>query len=278
LSLSFIIRESLRGFRYQKGSFFFALSVNTLLLFLFFLFLLITANLFYFTKGILDRVEISVFLEEAARPEALVLKISKIAGVEEARFISKEEALKEFSSQLGEDSSFIKTLGYNPLPPSIRVKLNPRYKTFAQLSAIEHKLYLLDGVKEVFFGKNLLARLYGVLKGVIGLDLLFFGLVGIVLLFVSFRISRLDILQRKGEIEIMELSGATRGTIRGIFLFGGLFQGLLAGLFSFLLCYATYGLVKGIIPQPYFPIIPFLILQIGSGGIIGVIGPLLALK
>lgn len=278
MSTKFILKESLGGFKRYKGSFLFALSVNTLLLFLFFLFLLITANLFYFTRGILDRVEISVFLADEANPQELLSKISQIAGVQEVSYISKEDALREFSSELGPDSSFIKTLGYNPLPPSIRIKLSSRYKTFAQLSQIEHKIYLLKGVKEVFFGKNLLARLYGILKWTIGLDLGFFGLIGIVLLFVSFRTTRLDVSQRRGEIEIMELSGATRGTVRGIFLLEGLFQGLLAGLLSFLLCLITYILVKGIIAQLYFPIIPFLAIQVGFGGLIGLVGTLLALK
>ena len=68
-------------------------------------------------------------------------------------FVSKDEAAREFKKELGED--FEQILGYNPLLPSIEIKLNPLYANNDSLVMIEKRLAAYDVIQEVSYQKSL---------------------------------------------------------------------------------------------------------------------------
>ena len=74
--------------------------------------------------------------------EAEIKKMQKILDtkpfVSSSVFISKVEAAREFKEELGED--FEGVLGYNPLLPSVEIKLNPVYANNDSLTVIEKSL------------------------------------------------------------------------------------------------------------------------------------------
>ena len=74
--------------------------------------------------------------------EAEIKRVQKIIDtkpfVSSSIFVSKEQAACEFKQELGEDFETI--LGYNPLLPSIEIKLNPVYANNDSLAVIEKSL------------------------------------------------------------------------------------------------------------------------------------------
>ena len=72
-------------------------------------------------------------------------------------FVSKEQAAKELTVDLGED--FITFLGYNPLLASIDVKLNADYANSDSLSLISKELTENPIVHEVYYQKTVLDQL-----------------------------------------------------------------------------------------------------------------------
>ena len=89
--------------------------------------------------------------------EAEIKKMQKILDtkpfVSSSVFISKVEAAREFKEELGED--FEGVLGYNPLLPSVEIKLNPVYANNDSLTVIEKSLLKNVLVQEVSYQKSL---------------------------------------------------------------------------------------------------------------------------
>ena len=101
-------------------------------------------------KYVAESVNITVFLDETAK-DVDVLALQKSIDAEPWRrstiFVSKEEAAKKLTEELGED--FIKTLGYNPLQPSIEIYLNADYVHNDSIAWIEKELRVDSRVKDV---------------------------------------------------------------------------------------------------------------------------------
>ena len=89
--------------------------------------------------------------------EAEIKKMQKILDtkpfVSSSVFISKVEAAREFKEELGED--FEGVLGYNPLLPSVEIKLTPVYANNDSLTVIETSLLKNELVQEVSYQKSL---------------------------------------------------------------------------------------------------------------------------
>jgi len=74
------------------------------------------------------RLEMEAFLVEPATEgeiDSLVTAVSSLRGVENVLFISKDDAVRIFKQEFGEDITTV--LDFNPLPPSLKITLTPQY-------------------------------------------------------------------------------------------------------------------------------------------------------
>jgi cell division transport system permease protein len=191
-------------------------------------------------RGLLSRwgddVVVSVYLDDRITPDqrAHVAKsIEALAGFRAHSFVSKDEALGRFQSQM---ATYAKDLVGdpsldNPLPASFEVKLVPSLtapSALGQLRAMADQIARLAGVSEVSYGQEWVAQ-YGVLVDQFARGS---GLVLLVLLGGSFLVIgnsiRVSISQRRREIEILELVGATSWFIKVPFVVEGALMGWLA--------------------------------------------------
>ena len=276
MSVRFVLREGFLGIRRNPGLFFLAVSVNTITLFLLSLFLFLTLNLFRFTRSSEERVEVAVFLADDAPVKELTTQVAQLVGVDAVRFVSKDDALKEFVTDLGEDTTVIGLLGQNPLPSSLRLRIEPRYRNPKGLAEIEAKLRLLAGVDDVYYGKEIISKLYRVITLSIIVDLILLIIVSATAIFVVFQTVRTTLWVRNREVEIMRVVGATEGTIKGPFIWEGFLGGLVGGVLSFGLVFVAYQIAGLEIGGLYFPVLPFLAFQVVLGVILGVVGSDLA--
>ena len=134
--------------------------------------------------------------------EAEIKKMQKILDtkpfVSSSVFISKEE--------LGED--FEGVLGYNPLLPSVEIKLNPVYANNDSLTVIEKSLLKNELVQEVSYQKSLVHMINENVRR-ISLILL---IAGAALMLISFTLIRntihLSVYSQRFLIKTMQLVGA----------------------------------------------------------------------
>lgn len=171
--------------------------------------------------------------------------------VQEARYISPEEAMEGFQQVAGED--FVRAMeGFNPFPPTFRVIFRGQSVTSDSVLIFTRRVLEWEIVKEVDYPRQLLALLEkraSTLQG-IGLGL------GIILLAVTFLLIfntvRLAIFARRLEIRTMELVGATRGYIERPFVLVGLFQGVVGALLAIALLQGGLWLVHHyLLPLPF---------------------------
>jgi len=156
--------------------------------------------------------------------------------VKQTEYITKDQAAKALKNDLGED--FITFLGYNPLLPSIEVKLKANYANNDSLQVIEKRLLKNGSIKEVIYQKSLVNL---VNENIRKLSLLLLGFSALFLFIAIALINntiRLAVYSKRFLIKSMQLVGATQGFIRKPFISKGIIQGIVAALL-------TIGLLSG---------------------------------
>ncbi len=195
------------------------------------------------TRGWDGGSAISLFLQlkiSDDKAEAVAGKLRDWPEVAGTRVISRAQALEEFRQLSGFADVMEAFSNDNPLPAVIVVE--PAVDAGDGV-AMDKLLGRLAGLPEVDFAQFDLAwlkRLYAILRiverGVLVLALL---LAGGVLLVVG-NTMRLGVENRRQEIEIAKLFGATDAFIRRPFLYSGLLYGALGGVIAWLLVWACF--------------------------------------
>ncbi|WP_114417200.1 permease-like cell division protein FtsX [Marinospirillum perlucidum] len=189
--------------------------------------------------------QMSLYLEAGvndARGQALMQELQMREDIAETRYLSKEQTLAEFR----EFSGFGEALNYldgNPLPavivvrPSIQgVEAQEQLVTeLDQLPEVEEAQLDLAWVKRLFYIMELGQRLITALA----------LLLGIAVLLVVGNTIRLAIENRRQEILVTKLIGATNAFVRRPFLYTGIWYGLGGGLLAWLLINLSLFWLKG---------------------------------
>ncbi|MDE3274340.1 permease-like cell division protein FtsX, partial [Pseudoalteromonas sp. G4] len=168
------------------------------------------------SSGFDNAAEISLFLKQDISDKdstALVKRLSLYKEVKEVRFISKQDALDEFkvASGFGEALNY---LDENPLPSVVLVTPNSQ---FTKPEAARELLDKLERERDVDFGKldiewlERLNALLSLLRESV-LTIAFLLLTSVVLIVGN--TIRLSIMDKKQEIQLMKLVGATNHFIQ----------------------------------------------------------------
>lgn len=180
-----------------------------------------------------ENLGFTIYYHANAR-EAEILKAQKMLDtavfVRSTRYVSAEEAAEMLKEELGED--FVGFLGYNPLTPSLEVKLKSVYSTPDSVRRIEESLLKNPLVAQIESQKDFIGKVNDNIRK-IGLLLAGFSLL---LLLVSIGLInntvRLAVYSKRFIIRSMMLVGATRGFIRRPFVWQGMFQGFISALLA----------------------------------------------
>lgn len=197
-----------------------------------------------------ENIQVQVFLDEDVK-EADILKLKKEIDAESftnsTTYVSKEEAAKELSEDLGED--FISFLGYNPLQAAIDLRLNADYAHPDSIQAIVEGIENREAVAEVVYSPNLIRQIN---QNVNRIGLVLLGFSALLLLIAIALINntiRLTIYSKRFIIRSMQLVGATRGFIQRPFILSGILQGLYASFLAILLILGVLYAVRMEIPE-----------------------------
>lgn len=181
--------------------------------------------------------QISLFLEMKLTTQevtALRTELERSEKVANAVLITKEEGLNEFQ-QLSGFGEALSMLDENPLPDTIIITPTAAYSTPEMSAQLVDELQQKPEVELAQLDLQWVRKLYGMMaiaeRAVTALSLL----LGLAVLLIVGNTIRLAIQNKREEIQIIKLVGATDAFIRRPFLYSGLWYGVFAGSVSWIL-------------------------------------------
>ena len=219
---------------------------------LLFLIGLVLWNLERVVTSIQNELEIAAFLDPSANTQSVEEAVRTLPGVRSVRLISKEAALAQLQLDypyLAQAQSLVK----NPLPDTLKVHLLQS----SEVRKVAGEISGVYGVSSVEYGGQVTENLVGILGGIrVGTNVLIFLLV-LDTFFSVMGTIRLSIENRREELRVMMLVGATRGFIRAPFVLEGIMMTLLAALLALTLGNTAYRYTADLL-QSLLPFIPVL--------------------
>lgn len=186
------------------------------------------------SRDILERLEVSLVLNDSVT-DAGAAKMAKEIGMLpyalEAGYIGKEEALKDWQAETGED---LETLfGVNPLSPEVYFRVKAEYSSPDSLKKINSRLAALPEVEEVVMPDSEMVKAMN--ENIQSLAIIL-GLVALVMVVISFVLINntvhLTIYAKRFTIHTMQLVGATNSFIKRPFILNNMTAGLIAGMIA----------------------------------------------
>lgn len=189
------------------------------------------------TRRLKERIELSVVMRDSVSPESIKALADEISGsgyARDVRVISKEEALRNWTAETGEDLEEV--FGVNPMSEEISFGVRAEHASapaIAKIKATLERRSEVEGVSspdgEMIESMNRnIARLTVIL-----------GVIGVIMLIISFVLINntvhLTIYSRRFTIHTMKLVGATNGFIRRPIILNNMIAGFVAGVIAVVL-------------------------------------------
>ncbi|MEB3298086.1 MAG: permease-like cell division protein FtsX [Candidatus Sericytochromatia bacterium] len=240
-------------------------------------------DLYGLSRAIGGKVEIMTFVRDGGDAARLSSAIRQFPGVTTTVVVTRDEAWAQLQRDMRSELSFENLLDDNPLPDTIRVKVdNPD-----QVAPVADRIRQLDGVEDINYGRDLLAKLQQIAAFVQAAGAILVGCLLVATLAVTVNTIRLTVQTRRREIEIMQLVGASNGFIHWPFLLEGMLFGALGTLLTspLLITWRTFVMQR---LQELFPFVPLVadplstaqllgnLLLVGVG--VGALGSLVSVK
>ena len=221
--------------RRVAGSYFMSMMSIALVLFLLGVFALLMMHAQKLSNHLKENIGFEVVMNSNVQETSILRlksELDALPAVKSTEYITKEEAIRRLSEDLGED--FLQWLGNeeNPLLPSIDVRFNAAYANNDSIAAIQAQLLKNTNVKEIYYQKSLVGLIN---KNVnrIGLALMVASLVLLIIAITLIRNTiRLSIYSKRFLVRSMQLVGATPAYIRRPFIRSGILQGFFGALLA----------------------------------------------
>src|SRR3989344_2726388 len=191
-----------------------------------------------------DKVDISIYFNLGASEQTIrqiQRQVELIPAVKSVAYIPPVAAREKFKELHKDEPLLIESVeqfsdSENPFPASFAIRVNELTDYPAVISLFQDEKFE-PFVKKITDKRDIVDRLNRITNGIknIGLGLtLIFSLITIL---VMFNTIRLTIYNRREEIEIMRLVGASNSYIRGPFIIEGMMYGLAGSLMTAALLY-----------------------------------------
>ena len=161
-------------------------------------------------------------------------KLEQDPDIDAAVFISKAEALAEYQRLSGFEEA-LRILGENPLPSVLLIRPGASINTPEANDRLLVRLRQLPEVDSAQFDRHWVKRLFALLDIIQRLIIILSSLLAIAVLLIIGNTIRLAIYNKRQEIEITKLFGATDAFIQRPFLYSGFWYGVGGSLIAWLL-------------------------------------------
>lgn len=284
---SYFFREGIRGIFLHGFTSFAAIGVISACLIIMGSFVLLAANLNNVIQIAEKENELLVYIDESysdSDARSVGSRINVLDNVADCKFVDKNDALSEYSEKLGENQELLAGFQQNnPLRHRFRVFLRDislMKETAADIEAI-------PGVARVSADEDISQGLIAARRVVNTVSVTLIIVLMSVSVFIISNTVKLATFDRREEIAIMRVVGATNAFIRWPFVVEGFLLGSLAGAIAFFLQWGLYSYVTDTVlreiadtfmigfGEMFFPmLLAFLI----SGFLVGVFGSVLTIR
>jgi len=283
--------EGFRGIFLHAFSSFAAVGVITACLLIMGSFSLVAVNIQSMVTEMEQSAEIVLTVDEALSDSAarsLGTRISEIDNVMQSIWFPREQAFEEWIERT--DPLAAQGLPEDVFPHRYRIFLVDvlfAEETVARLSALPGVAKNDEGVPLVRLERELLNTLLAIRQVVQVVSLALILALLVVSLFIMQNTIKLATFERREEIAIMRVVGATKGFIRNPFIVEGFILGLLAGVCAYFVQMAVYNRFDKTIsdaldiftPVPFAELwMPVFVFFLAIGFFVGVFGSLMTIR
>lgn len=204
-----------------------------------------------FTNTITDltsRIDVVEFLKDDvtdAQRNKQIAELKKQPNVKSVQYISKNEALKSYQAQNADNPTLLSAISLtdNPLPASIVIKpIDPNQIQTIQdfldkpaQKALQSEPTSYSGDRKTAIDKITRATHFFQQAGVVGIIVFI-----IISMLIIFNTIRMAIFNRRDELIIMRLLGASTAYIRGPFIVETMLYGAVAAGISLIVCWSVF--------------------------------------
>jgi cell division transport system permease protein len=179
-------------------------------------------------------LDISVYMKPNAsldQAKRAAERIRQRRDVDEVTLIEADAALAEFRRNSGFGAA-LDALKDNPLPHALVVRPDAEFRQAGRVQALSNEIKKIDGVDIVQLDTEWVSRFNAILDVIRRGVLLAAVLFALGILVIIGNTIRLDIENRRGEIEVTKLVGGSDAFVRRPFLYNGVWYGLAGGLIA----------------------------------------------
>jgi cell division transport system permease protein len=240
------------------------------------------------TGDFANAVDVSVYFKQDVpleKARQLAQNLGQRSGVASVKLVSSDEALKSFREHSGFGEA-LDALGENPLPHALEVRPEVGATDATNMDILRRHIEAWPEVELVQVDNDWVRRLNAILELLGGIVTGTAVLLGVGVLAVIGNTVRLEILNRRAEIEVSKLVGGSNAFVRRPFLYTGLYYGLAGGLVATLLGLLGLSLLNGPVTRladsygsAFRLLTPGLVetaALLGSGALLGLVGAGLA--
>lgn len=247
---------------------------------------------------ITDKIDISVYLKDEVTPqqrEELTAKLNNLENVDTIDYISKEQALENYQKANQDNVELLLAISQtdNPLPATLQIKPKDPVRIeeirtvleTPEVKALQSDETSYSGDRKEAIDKITNATAFFTKAVVVGIVV--FGIISMLIIFNTIQMA---IFNRRDELTIMRLLGASNWYIKGPFIVETMIYGIVSAIISLTLCNALFvvqqqafdanslGLLDLKFANQYFSdnFLLFLAMQLLAGMAIGVMSALIA--
>ena len=202
---------------------------------------LVVKNAQYVSSGWDNALDFSIYLQKDLNENdagKLARLIQQRADIESVQLVTASDALAEFKVQSGFGEA-LDHLAENPLPHTLVVRPSSA-NTSQSMILLQEELGNLPEADLVQVDTEWVQRFHAILDIIRQAIVIGASLLGAAIIVIIGNTIRLDIQNRREEIEVTKLIGASNAFVRRPFLWSGLWYGLFGGLLA--LGLVQYGL------------------------------------
>jgi cell division transport system permease protein len=289
---SSVLRHGARTVRSGGLPFFFATLMTALGLFSLGAYATLLVNFQRVASTVGESVAAVAFLdvESAGEAEEIRAKIALDARVHTATLVTPEDALARARRGLGSAGAALE--GSAGLEMPWVVEITPRFDAPASsdgaVGALSKDVAALDGVDEVMSPGGELERVTALMRLLHGAGAFLGLLIGLVVIVVVSNAVKITVFQRKDEIAIMKLVGATDAFVRTPFVVSGLVQGTLGALLGLGALAVAHASLAGVVRVALSGALGAFVLEpmsaslwfalLAAGALLGVLGAALSVR
>ena len=282
-NFGYLLKEGIRGIFLHGFMSFAAVCVTVACLVIIGSFSVLLYNLNIMVAEVEQDAEILVYIDESfteAEAKSVGSKINMIENVHQATFVSRQQALEEFVAKQGDESAF-QGIQADVLRDRFLVTLEDNNKMKETVPMIE----AVSGVAEVNAPYRV-AEAFATIQHILRIvSAAVIALLLVVSLLIISNTVKLAMYDRRDEIAIMKMVGATNSFIRFPFVVEGFLLGMFGAAVAFFLEWGLYNAMVGWIASvdalnllqfvPFMELIWPMVATFGAAGLfVGIFGSL----